>query len=173
MCGTNISVLSMSMNSMLQQAGVDVVLDCVGAPYLMRNLECLAVDGKLVMIGWLGGTKVEDADLGIILRKRLYVIGANTILLQTFVAVRLPSRHAGAVAFAFMAAAGIVGSTLRSRSDAFKAELVSSFHDGFAPVMNDLRPVVDRVFNLEQAAEAHRCMENGEHFGKIVLKVEQ
>jgi len=34
-----------------------------------------------------------------------------------------------------------------------------------------LRPVVDKVFPLSEAAEAHRRMERGEHFGKIVLSV--
>jgi NADPH:quinone reductase-like Zn-dependent oxidoreductase len=34
-----------------------------------------------------------------------------------------------------------------------------------------LKPVIDSVFPLDQAADAHRRMESGEHVGKIVLKV--
>jgi NADPH:quinone reductase-like Zn-dependent oxidoreductase len=34
-----------------------------------------------------------------------------------------------------------------------------------------LKPVIDRVFSLEDAAEAHARMESGEHVGKIVLRV--
>jgi putative PIG3 family NAD(P)H quinone oxidoreductase len=52
--------------------GVDVVLDIMGAAYLARNLDLLAVDGRLVVIGLQGGTKAE-VDLGSLLRKRATV----------------------------------------------------------------------------------------------------
>lgn len=42
-----------------QGKGVDVILDCVGAPYLERNLECLGMDGKVVYIGMMGGAAVK------------------------------------------------------------------------------------------------------------------
>jgi NADPH:quinone reductase-like Zn-dependent oxidoreductase len=35
----------------------------------------------------------------------------------------------------------------------------------------DLRPVVDRVFGFDEAVEAFRYMESGEHFGKVVVRV--
>jgi NADPH:quinone reductase len=35
--------------------GAHIVLDCVGGPYLGPNLECLAMDGRIVLIGLLGG----------------------------------------------------------------------------------------------------------------------
>ena len=34
---------------------MDIILDCVGAPYLERNMTCLAADGCVVYIGWMGG----------------------------------------------------------------------------------------------------------------------
>lgn len=34
---------------------MDVILDCVGAPYLHKDLECLAMDGRIVYIGFMGG----------------------------------------------------------------------------------------------------------------------
>ncbi|HEU5033241.1 MAG TPA: NAD(P)H-quinone oxidoreductase [Mycobacteriales bacterium] len=49
--------------------GVDVVLDIVGAAYLARNVEVLANDGRLVVIGLQGGTRAE-IDLNALLRKR-------------------------------------------------------------------------------------------------------
>ena len=49
--------------------GVDVVLDIMGAAYLSRNLEALAPDGRLVIIGLQGGATAE-IDLGALLRKR-------------------------------------------------------------------------------------------------------
>ena len=42
----------------VQGKGVDVILDCVGAPYLEKGLECLAVDGCLVYIGFMGGKAI-------------------------------------------------------------------------------------------------------------------
>jgi putative PIG3 family NAD(P)H quinone oxidoreductase len=55
--------------------GADVVLDMVGAPYLARNLECLAPDGRLVQIGLQQGARAE-LDLWAVMQKRLTVTGS-------------------------------------------------------------------------------------------------
>lgn len=52
--------------------GADVILDNMGAAYLARNIDALAVGGRLVVIGLQGGTKGE-LDLGRLLRKRAAV----------------------------------------------------------------------------------------------------
>ena len=64
------------------------------------------------------------------------------------------------------------GSTLRPRSDAFKAELAAELRERALPMIADgrFRPVMDRTFALEDAAGAHRRMEAGEHIGKMVLR---
>lgn len=54
--------------------GVDVVLDVIGAPYWERNLNSLAVRGRLVLVGSMGGTKLET-DLRLLSPKRLRVHG--------------------------------------------------------------------------------------------------
>ena len=56
--------------------GVDVVLDMVGGDYLQRNIECLAMDGRLVQIGQLGGAKSE-INTGLILQRRLWLTGST------------------------------------------------------------------------------------------------
>ncbi|MDP9405918.1 MAG: zinc-binding dehydrogenase, partial [Actinomycetota bacterium] len=56
--------------------GVDVVLDVVGGPYLAANLAALAVEGRLVVIGLMGGTRGE-LDLGLLLARRLTVLGST------------------------------------------------------------------------------------------------
>jgi NADPH2:quinone reductase len=61
----------------LEPAGVNVVLDMVGGDYLNRNLRCLAKDGRLVLIAFLGGHEVEKADLRPIMLKRLTVTGST------------------------------------------------------------------------------------------------
>jgi len=122
-----------------QGRGVDVVLDSIGAPYLEGNLRSLAVGGRLVVIGLMGGAKAE-LNLAALLTRRLQLIG----------------------------------STLRARSNAEKAVIVAGFRRRFGAAVEQgaLRPVLDRVLPLEQAGEAHRAMKASEHFGKIVLRVE-
>ena len=56
--------------------GADVVLDNMGAKYLPRNVDVLALEGRLVVIGMQGGTKGE-LDLGVLLRKRGAVVATS------------------------------------------------------------------------------------------------
>ena len=58
-------------------AGVDVILDIVGAPYLEKNLNLLRRDGRLVYIAFLGGAKAKDVKLGQIMMKRLTITGST------------------------------------------------------------------------------------------------
>ncbi len=57
-------------------SGVDLILDVMGASYLARNLQALAPDGRLVIIGMQGGTTAE-IDLNQLLRRRLTVISTT------------------------------------------------------------------------------------------------
>ncbi len=67
----------------------------------------------------------------------------------------------------------LTGSTLRARSNAFKAALASEIRQTVWPLAADgqLRPVMDTSFPLLEAAAAHARMESGGHVGKIVLDV--
>ena len=67
----------------------------------------------------------------------------------------------------------VSGSTLRARSTEFKALLAAEIAATAWPLVGEgrLKPVIDSRFPLEQAAEAHRRMEQGDHVGKIVLQV--
>lgn len=56
--------------------GVDVILDMVAGDYVPRELQCLADDGRLVIIALLGGARAE-VDLGAILRRRLVITGST------------------------------------------------------------------------------------------------
>nr|MBS0020641.1 NAD(P)H-quinone oxidoreductase [Gammaproteobacteria bacterium] len=65
------------------------------------------------------------------------------------------------------------GSTLRARSAVEKAAIVNSFIERFGEALKSgrVRPVVDRILPLAQAAEGHRVLKASEHFGKVVLRV--
>jgi len=57
--------------------GVNVILDMVGGPYLQRNVQALAPDGRLVQIAFLQGSKVKDFDFMSVMLKRLTISGAT------------------------------------------------------------------------------------------------
>ena len=65
----------------------------------------------------------------------------------------------------------LTGSTLRIRDQAFKAALAQALKREVWPLLDagDVRPVINRVLPLQEAAEAHRHMESSVHIGKIVL----
>jgi NADPH2:quinone reductase len=118
--------------------GVNVILDVIGGPYWTQNLAALAVRGRMVIVGTMGGGNV-DVNLGALMGKRLRV-------------------H---------------GTVLRARPLEEKASLVQAFVARVLPLFESgaIRPVVDRVFALDEVADAHRYMETNANFGKIVLRV--
>ncbi len=67
----------------------------------------------------------------------------------------------------------ITGSTLRPRSPQQKGAIASDLRRHVWPLLESgkVRPVIDRVFSLADAAEAHRYLEAGNHIGKVVLQV--
>ena len=118
--------------------GADVILDNMGAIYLARNVELLATNGRLVVIGLQGGRKAE-LDLGTLLGKR----------------------------------AAVLATTLRARSAAEKATIVSSVREHVWPLLESgvVRPVIDSRLPLAEAAQAHRLVEASTHIGKVLLTV--
>lgn len=119
--------------------GVDLILDFVGAPYWQQNTAALALDGRLQLIGFLGGS-AGQIDLGPIMAKRLRVTG--TTLRRT----PLPQKIA------------------------LTADFVAFAYDRLE--RGELRPVIDTIYPLYAAAEAHRVMEANRNAGKLVLRVD-
>lgn len=66
-----------TIQSLTDGKGVNVIMDFIGGPYFQQNLNCLALDGRLVMQGFMGGPKLSDVNLAPILRRRLKVIGST------------------------------------------------------------------------------------------------
>lgn len=67
----------------------------------------------------------------------------------------------------------LIGTVMKSRSGEEKRAMVRRFAEGALPLFADgqLKPIVGKVFPLAEAADAHRAMEAGGGFGKIVLQV--
>jgi putative PIG3 family NAD(P)H quinone oxidoreductase len=74
--------------------GVDIVLDFVGAPYFEQNLQALAVDGRMAVIGTLGGADVGTFSLRTLMSKRLQITGAGLRGMATARKIRLTGHFA-------------------------------------------------------------------------------
>ncbi|MEM6845658.1 MAG: NAD(P)H-quinone oxidoreductase [Bacteroidota bacterium] len=57
--------------------GVDVIIDFIAAPYFERNISVLRTDGRLIMLALLGGTHLEQFNLGNLLRKRIQILAST------------------------------------------------------------------------------------------------
>ena len=57
--------------------GADVIIDFVGEPHFRQNLSCIAQDGRLVFLAMLGGAQVESFELGLLMRKRIKLMGST------------------------------------------------------------------------------------------------
>jgi NADPH2:quinone reductase len=65
------------VKTLTEGRGVNVILDMVGAPYMTANIRSLAMDGRLVMIAFLQGSKVETFDFVPVMVKRLTITGST------------------------------------------------------------------------------------------------
>jgi tumor protein p53-inducible protein 3 len=57
--------------------GANVILDHIGAPYLTRDIAAVALDGRIVLIGTMGGQRTTEIDVGVLLGKRVQIIGST------------------------------------------------------------------------------------------------
>lgn len=65
------------IKSITNGKGVDVVLDFMGASYLKQNLDVLGMDGRMVILAWMGGFKIDALNLFPIVSKRLKIMGST------------------------------------------------------------------------------------------------
>ncbi|MBP2340135.1 putative PIG3 family NAD(P)H quinone oxidoreductase [Saccharothrix coeruleofusca] len=137
--GADVLVNYREQDFVAEVGAADVVLDNMGAAYLDRNVDVLAPDGHLVVIGMQGGVKGE-LNIGKLLAKR----------------------------------ASITGTGLRFRpvdGPSGKGAIVAAVREHVWPMIADgrVKPVVHGTVPMERAAEAHRALEDGEVFGKLIL----
>lgn len=119
-------------------AGVDVIIDHVGGPHFHDNVRCMALRGRLVSVGRLGG-KMGELDLDFLALRRLHLIGV----------------------------------TFRTRTLAERIAVTQRCAADLLPALADgrLRPLIHRVFPLQDALAAQEYMASDAHIGKIVLTV--
>ena len=124
--------------------GVDVILDMVAGDYVKREVECLAEDGRLVIIAVQGGIKAEF-NAGLVLRRRLTITG-STLRPR-------PVAFKGAIA------------------QALKKTVWPWLESGVVkPVIHSVFAATEAGDGLPSgAARAHALMQSGDHVGKIVL----
>nr|WP_189673921.1 zinc-binding dehydrogenase [Pseudomonas khorasanensis] len=117
----------------------DVILDPVGGNYSALNLKLMALDGRWVLIGLMGGREAK-LDLAQVLGKRVQLLG----------------------------------STLRSRDDQFKADLLSDLGQHVWPLFAEgrLRPQLARAFPVKDAEAAFAELASNTVAGKLVLVID-
>jgi NADPH2:quinone reductase len=123
------------------RTGADVILDIVGAAYLDRNIDALATDGQLIVIGMQGGTTAE-LNLAKLVGKRTRVIGTT-----------LRGRPVDGP----------------NGKGAIVREAVAHVWPMIAD--GSVRPVIGAVLPIEQASAAHKLLLSGEVTGKVILRV--
>jgi putative PIG3 family NAD(P)H quinone oxidoreductase len=122
-----------------ESGGADVIFDIMGASYLDRNIDALASDGQLVIIGMQGGL-MGELNIGKLLAKRAHVIGTT-----------LRGRPTS-------------GPNSKSEIVAAVTDAVwPMIADG------RVRPIIGERIPIEQAGAAHQKLQAGEVHGKIVL----
>ncbi|OBK52689.1 NAD(P)H-quinone oxidoreductase [Mycobacterium sp. 1081908.1] len=124
-----------------ENGGADVIFDIMGAAYLDRNIDALATDGQLVIIGMQGGIKGE-LNIAKLLMKRARVIGTT------------------------LRARPVTGPNSKTEIvQAVAASVWPMIAEG------KVRPIIGARVPIRQAGEAHKKLVAGEVTGKIVLTV--
>jgi len=120
--------------------GVNLILDFIGASYWKKNIASASIDGRIVLIGILGGREAEPIDLMTLMGKRLQV----------------------------------TGTLLTPRSDEYKAQLSGDLAKHILPLFasGEIKPIIDRIYPLEEIALAHVRMEENQNVGKLVFRIE-
>ncbi|AVO77820.1 MULTISPECIES: NAD(P)H-quinone oxidoreductase [Klebsiella] len=125
------------IHQLTNDEGVDVILDIVGGPYFNRNLGLLKKDGRLVIIGFMGGRMAHEVDIQTLMLKR----------------------------------ATVTGSTMRGRTAAEKQEIAEALRRHVWPLLEagKCKPMIYASYPMAEIAEAHACLDSGQHLGKVVI----
>jgi NADPH:quinone reductase-like Zn-dependent oxidoreductase len=147
----------------VKKLGADLVIDYTTTPDFSEVVkEFTGKKGVDVILDHVGAKYLSPNMNSLGYKGKLVIIGViSGIKAELNLALMMVKRQC------------IIGSVLRSRPVAEKAEIVAEFTRRALPKFADrtIVPIIEKVFPLDQVAEAHRMMEEDKHFGKIVLKI--
>lgn len=142
--------------------GADVALNYRAGEFAGAVREASGGNGVDVVLDHVGGKYFQQNLECLAVDGRLVIIGLiGGVKAEINLAMMLTRRLR------------VIGSTLRTRSPADKANIVTRFLQRFGQDLHAgaIRPVIDRVMPLADAAAAHRLVQSSAHFGKVVLRV--
>jgi NADPH2:quinone reductase len=149
----------------VQALGADLVIDYTTTPdFASLVKDYTDKKGVDVILDHVGASYLAPNMNSLAYKGRLVIIGViSGIKAELNLALMMVKRQQ------------IIGSVIRSRPVAEKAAIVAEFAGRALPRFADgtIAPIIEKVFPLAEAAQAHRMMEASRHFGKIVLAVEQ
>jgi len=120
--------------------GFNVIVDPVAGDYIGKDLQLLALDGRIVVLAMMGGRTVPPLDLALMFKKR----------------------------------GQLICSTLRNRTDEYKAVLCRDFGRQFGDLLQqgNIKPVLAQVLPWQEAATAHQLLAANAVTGKLVLQID-
>ncbi|MBE0596011.1 MAG: NAD(P)H-quinone oxidoreductase [Desulfuromonadales bacterium] len=148
----------------VRQLGADLVIDYTQTPDFAEAVkQFTAKKGADVILDHVGAQYLAPNMNSLAYAGRLVIIGViSGIKAELNLALMMVKRQQ------------IIGSVLRSRPVKDKGEIVAEFSRRALPKFADrtIVPLIEKVFPLEEVADAHRMMEEDRHFGKIVLRIQ-
>ncbi len=147
----------------MRKLGADRAIDYKAEDFVRAAKEATGGRGADVILDMVGGSYVE----------RNYAAAAER---GRIVQIAFLGGAKAEVTFSALMMKRLVhtGSTLRPRTVEEKGAIASALEEKVWPLLaaGSVKPLIDRVFPLHEAADAHRWMERGDHVGKIMLKIE-
>jgi len=148
----------------VKELGADLAVDFTTTPDFSEAVkEFTNKKGADVILDHVGATYLAPNMNSLGYAGRLVVIGViSGIKAELNLALMMVKRQQ------------IIGSVLRSRPVKDKAGIVTEFTKTALPKFADrtIVPIIEKVFSIDQVVDAHRMMEEDQHFGKIVLKIQ-
>lgn len=148
----------------VKELGVDLTIDYTTTPDFTDAVkEFTGKKGVNLVLDHVGAAYLKPNMNSLAYKGKLVVIGViSGIKAELNLALMMVKRQQ------------IIGSVLRSRPVPEKAEIVAEFTRRALPKFADrsIVPIIEKVFPLEEVVAAHRMMEEDQHFGKIVLKIQ-
>jgi tumor protein p53-inducible protein 3 len=146
-----------------REHGADVAINYQAGDFAPAVREATGGSGVHVVLDCIGGRYLAANLSSLAVDGRLVIIGLIG-----------GARAEADLASLLIKRLHIIGSTLRARLPSDKAAIVRAFLDRFGGALEAgrIRPTIDRVLPLAEAAEAHRVVQSSVHFGKVVLRVD-